>query len=319
MTMTINFMKIIENYKVKIINFSNNNKSEINNIVNKIYVINLQENEARRNYVLVLMKKLNIDFTLIVVEKITNENYTIINKIYNISKSESGCLISHLWCLNDIIQNNHKNAIIFEDDIILHKNFKNMLIERLKTNYDLLLLGACDFNFSQYNYKNIQNNIYNPVTFDKLYGAHANYYSLEGAKKMFELKTQNISFFDNNYNEIFNYFKEKSAICYPNLVVSDISTSNLGHSYKFLSLTEKYYYEKCFKNFNFCNYNFIYLNLLKNSEINCKFFKNYEEYINNVLYYFFYDTEKVKLIKNRLELSFFTIDDIKTILYKDNQ
>jgi GR25 family glycosyltransferase involved in LPS biosynthesis len=264
------------------------------------------------------MKKLNIDFTLVVVERITNENYTIINSNSNISKCEAGCLISHLWCLNDIIKNNHENAIIFEDDIILHKNFKNMLTERLKTNYDLLLLGACDFSFSQYNYKNIQNNVYNPSTFDKLYGAHANYYSLEGAKKIFELKTQNVSFFDSNYKEIFNYFKTKSAICYPNLVVSDISTSNLNHSYNFLSLNEKHYYNKCFKNFNFHNYNFIYLNILKNSEINYNYFKNYEEYMNHVLYIFFYDTEKVKLVKNRLDLSFFTIDDVKTILYKSN-
>ena len=154
--MTIDFVKIIQNYKVKIINFSNSNKSEINNIVNKIYVINLQENDIRRNYILVLMKKLNIDFTLVIVEKITNENYTVISKKSNISKSEAGCLLSHLWCLNDIIKNNHKNAIIFEDDIILHKNFKNMLIDQLKTNYDLLLLGACDFNFSQHNYTNIK-------------------------------------------------------------------------------------------------------------------------------------------------------------------
>ena len=135
--MSIDLINIIENYKVKIINFSNTNKSEINSIVNKIYVINLEENEERRNYILILMKKLNIDFTLVVVKKITNENYTIITKKCNISKSEAGCLISHLWCLNDIIKNNYKNAIIFEDDIILHKNFKNMLIERIKTNYDL--------------------------------------------------------------------------------------------------------------------------------------------------------------------------------------
>jgi GR25 family glycosyltransferase involved in LPS biosynthesis len=315
--MTTDINKIIENYKVKIINIDNNsNKSEINNIVNKIYVINLLENEIRRNYILVLMKKLNINFTLVVVERISLDNYNIINKESNISKPEAGCLISHLWCLNNIIKNNYSNAIIFEDDIILHKNFKNMLIEQLKTKYDLLLLGACDFNFSQFNYKNIKNNIYNPTNFDKLYGAHANYYSLEGAKKMFELKSQNISFFDNNYNIIFNYFKNNSAVCYPNLVISDISTSDLGHSYKFLSLTEKYYYDKCFKNMNFKNYNFIYLNILKNSVINYNLFTTYEEYINSVLYYFFYDTEKVKIIKNRLELVFFTIDDIKLILYK---
>ena len=311
--------KILNNYKVKIINFVNT-KLETNTVINnnleKIYVINLLENEIRRNYIMVLMKKLNINFTLVIVEKISTEVYTIINKISNISKSEAGCLISHLWCLNDIIINNYQNAVVFEDDIILHKNFKNMLSETLKTKYDLLLLGACDFNFSQNNYKNIKNNIYNPTVFDKLYGAHANYYSLEGAKKMFELKSTNISFFDNNYDQIFNFFKTTSAICYPNLVVSDITTSDLNHSYKLLSLTEKYYYEKCFKNFNFKNYNFIYINILKNNEVNYNIFKNYEEYISKVLYHYFYNNEKVEIIKNRLDLSFFKIDDIKIILFK---
>jgi len=311
--------QILNNYKVKIINFVNTNlesNTEINNNLEKIYVINLLENEIRRNYIMVLMKKLNINFTLVIVEKIPTEVYSIINKISNISKSEAGCLISHLWCLNDIIKKNYQNAVVFEDDIILHKNFKNMLLETLKTKYNLLLLGACDFNFAQNNYKNVKNNIYNPTVFDKLYGAHANYYSLEGAKKMFELKSTNISFFDNNYDQIFNFFKTTSGICYPNLVVSDITTSDLNHSYKLLSLTEKYYYEKCFKNFKFKNYNFIYLNILKNSEINYNIFKNYEEYISKVLYHYFYNNEKVEIIKNRLDLSFFKIDDIKIILFK---
>ena len=313
--------QILNNYKVKVINFVNNKlepntTSEINNSLQKIYVINLLENEIRRNYIMVLMKKQNINFTLVIVEKIPIEVYNIIHKISNISKPEAGCLISHLWCLNDIIKHNYQNAVIFEDDIILHKNFKNMLLEKLKTKYDLLLLGACDFNFSQHNYKNIKNNVYNPTVFDKLYGAHANYYSLEGAKKMFEFKSTNISFFDNNYDQIFNYFKTTSAVCYPNLVVSDITTSDLNHSYKLLSLTEKYYYEKCFKGFKFKNYNFIYLNTLKNSEINYNIFKNYEEYINKVLYHYFYNSEKVEIIKNRLDLIFFKIDDIKLILLK---
>ena len=117
--------QILNNYKVKIINFVNT-KLETNTVINnnleKIYVINLLENEIRRNYIMVLMKKLNINFTLVIVEKISTEVYTIINKISNISKSEAGCLISHLWCLNDIIINNYQNAVVFEDDIILHKN-----------------------------------------------------------------------------------------------------------------------------------------------------------------------------------------------------
>ena len=71
-----------------------------------------------------------------------------------------------------------------------------------------------------------------------------------------------------------------------------------------------------FKNLNFKNYNFIYLNILKNSEINYNCFKNYEEYISKVLYHYYYNNEKVELIKNRLDLDFFKIDDIKIILFK---
>ena len=36
---------------------------------------------------------------------------------------EVGCYLSHMWCLQDIVKNNYNNAIIFEDDIIVHKNF----------------------------------------------------------------------------------------------------------------------------------------------------------------------------------------------------
>ena len=42
------------------------------------------------------------------------------------SIGEVGCYLSHMWCLNDIIKNNIKNAIIFEDDIVVRKNFENL-------------------------------------------------------------------------------------------------------------------------------------------------------------------------------------------------
>jgi hypothetical protein len=144
-----------------------------------------------------------------------------------------------------------------------------------------------------------------------LYGAHANYYSLEGAKKIFDLKTNHFSFFDNDYLSIFRHFSKTSYICYPNLVVTDLSTSNLNHSYYLLTNMENNYYMNCFDYFCFQDYNFIYLDIIdKYKDIEIDKEDNYESYMNKLLdCYFFTDIEREE-IRNRLVKNFFTIKDI---------
>ena len=156
----------IKNYKVKIINITNKNTEtneeaneetvkKINKKIKKIYVINLLEDEIKRNYMIVLMQKYNINFSLVIVERVSTELYKslIDDSKSSISKGELGCCLSHLWCLSQIILNNYENAIIFEDDIILHKDFENEFIgiyNNCTTNnnkLDFMLLGAHDYNF----------------------------------------------------------------------------------------------------------------------------------------------------------------------------
>ena len=317
----------IKNYNVKVINITNDNDNDntkstqnINDKIKKIFVINLVSDNIKRNYILALMKKLNINFTLVVVEKISKEFYkNMCDKSDNIfiSKDELGCCLSHLWCLYQIIKNNYENAIIFEDDIILHKNFINEFLNIYENNtLDFLLLGAHDFNFSKTNHKNVKSKLYRPhENSSNLYGAHANYYSLKGAKAMFKLRTTEISFFDKEYMIMFKHFNNSSYICYPNLVVSNITTSTLNHSREILSELEDEYYRKCFIKFDFNSYNFIYTNLLnknlfKIDETN----NNYESYIHNCLYHKFYNLNKINAVKKRLVMSFFTLQDIKMIL-----
>jgi GR25 family glycosyltransferase involved in LPS biosynthesis len=229
-----------------------------------------------------------------------------------------GCLLSHLWCLTNIINNKFKNAIIFEDDVIFHKNFLNMFSSIYSENLDLLLLGACDFNFESVHQYLVKNNKY---TIDenskKVYGSHANYYSLKGAKKMLNLHLNNpiISFFDKLYPQLFEYFNkfQSSFICYPNLVISDISTSNLNHNYSYFSISETNYYKKCFVNINFKDYHYFNLCLLeKKYEINPN--ETIESYINRILYSLFYNQEKIDIIKNRLSFNFFSCEDLKYIM-----
>lgn len=315
----INKLKyILDNYKVNKYNIINSKKETfINTNIKKIYVINLRNNVIRRNYIYVLMKKLCINYTFIIVDKIDDKLNKDLNYNDIITKSELGCLLSHLWCLNDIIINNYENAIIFEDDIIFHKNFMTLFENILFSKYNFLLLGACDFSFSSINHLNVHNNLYeiNKLA-THVYGAHANYYSLEGAKKIFDLHTQpkQITFFDNVYQEMFTYFQKSAFICYPNLVVADISNSNLNHVYPFFSIAEKNYYNKCFINFNFNDYYFIYLCFLDKKYLMLEK-DTYKSYMNRILYYYFHNKENVDNIIKRLDLTFFNETDLKTIIF----
>ena len=339
-TLNLDFEKLLSKYSVKLINVeckedrnamivSNQVLSQgpsplqpnhfVNQHVKRVYIINLRSNVHRRNYVTLLMRKYNIRCTLVVVDEITDTMFSALNRNNVLSKGEAGCLVSHLWCLKQIIDQKIENAIIFEDDVILHKNFLGKFEEIVNIRkYDLLMLGACDFSFSKIHKAYVTNGVYQMDRRAKrVYGAHAIYYSLAGAAKMFETKTRNgsITFFDNNYYEMFSFFPSSAYICYPNLVVADLSTSNLNHHFPFLSGAEENYYSQCFCDFSFQDYNFIYLDLLiKSPSISFEVSENYSSCIRKLLYYYFYNTEKALAIKSRMVMNFFTVADLKEIL-----
>jgi GR25 family glycosyltransferase involved in LPS biosynthesis len=311
--------KILFNYNVKLININYHKNTIINEKIQRIFVINLLEDRIKRNYIITVMKKLNINFTLVLVNKVRDNDYNILCPQKNISKEELGCCLSHLFCLQTIIKQNIKNSIIFEDDIIFHKNFLKEFLKIDLENCDFLLLGAHDYSFASVNHQLIKkNNLYHP---DKnstcLYGAHANYYSLNAAKCMFEIRSSLISFFDKEYMLLFNHFPNSSFICYPNLIVTDISNSKLNHAKKYFSLEEKQYYNHCFIHFSFQNYHFIYLEIFmiyfqKKNEI--KKITNYSELVNDCLSKnHSLSKEFIPLLKERFSMNSFTVSDIEQI------
>jgi glycosyl transferase family 25 len=360
----LNIEALLDKYKPSVYEVINTKRANfINTRIKKIFVINLADNVIRRNYILVLMKKYNINFSLVVVNRINDKIHSLVGNT-KISKDELGCTLSHMWCLREIIKNNFENAIIFEDDIIFHKNFKElfMTIFRSDITYDFLLLGACDFSFQslnkdvlytektqshvnthrvkllienddignettqtdlsnqtesdtsnapRVNYKNMYRPHENSV---KLYGAHANYYSLEGARNMYDNKTMCISFFDKDYMMMFDKFENSAFICYPNLVITDISYSNLHHSYPFFSKSEELYYINCFDNFKFTDYNFIYLDIIfQHKGVKIRDDDTYESYMSRLIKYQFSSVKERETIKNRIVLNFFTITDLEKI------
>jgi GR25 family glycosyltransferase involved in LPS biosynthesis len=321
--------KILDNYKVYLTCYKRDEerKSILNEHTENIYVINLKNDVIRRNYINLLFKKLNIEYTLVVVEPISEELYSLLRGVEKqLSKSEVGCSLSHLWCLKHIIKNKYRDgAIIFEDDIVVHKNFESMFGQLFKEKqFDFLSMGACDFDFFTINYKNVTNGLYQPCsnTSKRCYGAHANYYSLNGAKYIFKLKSLFFSFFDNNFSKIFKHFNTSAFITYPNLFVTELSTSNINHNYHFYSSNEDYFYSNCFIDFKFQDYRFLYLCIIQKLVSYYERNKTTFEINNKNIYQLLYNTlddipieqeEKFSLIK-RIDFYFFTSKDIQTIM-----
>jgi GR25 family glycosyltransferase involved in LPS biosynthesis len=315
--MNIELLDCVKDYKYFNIKINNNNNSKFNEIVKKIYVINLYEDIIKRNYIYILFKKYNINYNLIIVDRIDSSVYNKLCKEKHISQSELGCCISHMWCLSDILKNNYENAIIFEDDVVLSKYFLRDFLNIYENNkkIDFLMLGAHDYNFSKINYNKVNNHLYRPTNCKNLYGAHANFYSKDGAKRMFYIRATYLSFFDNEYNLLFDSLPN-SYICYPNLAISNTSASSINHKKDILSDSEIGYYALCFKNINLSDYNLIYYNLLDLSLL--KENDTTEKFIYRCLLNIFKNPKKAELIKKRFTLDLFTINELKQIITNYN-
>lgn len=308
-------INLLNNYDVnrrKIIN-DKDNTNFINKFVNNIYIINLETDFIKRNYINILMEKYHINYELIIVKR-PNENVANIIKKYNnnLSNGEIGCYLSHMYCYYDVIQKNaldasYENIIIFEDDIMMHKDF-NKLFEQIIKNkkIDFLMLGASDYSFSDTNYRHIDKKMYIYSIKNKtkyIYGSHGIMYSIETINVVFNERLTNITYVDDNLYMFFEAFKNTSFICYPNLVIPDFSLSNLGHNIYKCKYLYKIYKKKCFlENFDFKIYNFVCLALIRgpillNSKVNYKetmhriykFKKTEFKMEDNILEYLDYD------------------------------
>jgi|LakMenEpi03Aug12_release.lakeMendotaPanAssembly.Ray.scaffolds.fasta_scaffold255353_3 glycosyl transferase family 25 len=66
-----------------------------------------------------------------------------------------GCYLSHVAIWDDVLKNNYRRVLVFEDDIEFVKNFEDMMKERISyipTDYDMLFLDVADcFDYTNVN------------------------------------------------------------------------------------------------------------------------------------------------------------------------
>lgn len=241
----------------------NNNNPISAHILNKypIYIINLKSDIIRRNYIKHLFERNRINYKLILVNKFTYKKNT---PKCNIDTPRLGCILSHLWCINNAITNNFQHFIIFEDDIIFHKNFSNIFSNIINDinfkNIDLLMLGALDCHYKT-NISTLKNNVYYPK--QNILGAHSNLYSLNFAKDFlnYKLNSSKILEFDIEYYHFFSKFT--IAVCEPNIVICELSSTNLNHKLSPFSESGFKRYISLFPaTFSYNNYEYITINFI---------------------------------------------------------
>lgn len=111
----------------------------------KIFVIHYKKLSDRKQHILKQFEKYNIkDYEFIDIDRDELQGYdlTIFENLHN---SYIAIQLSHIYAYKQI-RDNHDQAIILEDDVILQDNFMNIFnhyLTQLPYDYDMLFFGSC--------------------------------------------------------------------------------------------------------------------------------------------------------------------------------
>jgi len=216
----IKIKKITNTYKII---FENN----INNYFDKIYCVNLDRRKDKWDIANKKFNNLNIIVNRFSAYDGNLLDENLIKKYKNINKYEIGCMLSHYDIIKDAKLNNYKKILILEDDVLFvenfHKNFST-IISKLPENYKMLYLGATQHNWDKIEYIN---NFYYANNTD---GAFA--YVLKSEIYDDILKTTEIDNKPIDYKlwDIQKKYYKDCYVCFPNLIISDVSDSNIRQS-----------------------------------------------------------------------------------------
>ena len=232
--------------------------SEINYIFDKIYILNLERRNIKRERMIKIMKKYNIKYEIVYGEDnkdfINQNEYKTDVFNNNINIGEYCCSKSMIKILNDAKKNKFKKILIFEDDILLSKDFEKNIIEILqnkdikKNRWKLLFLGSSDKieNIDKKVNKNNTNCQIYKVN-NKISGAFAIGISMDIADQIIIEAKKYISPFD--LNPLRKIITNYDCYCiYPNLVIADVTESDIRDNNK-----NSNWEKRC--NWDYSNYN----------------------------------------------------------------
>uniref|UniRef100_A0A6C0D8Z2 Glycosyl transferase family 25 domain-containing protein n=1 Tax=viral metagenome TaxID=1070528 RepID=A0A6C0D8Z2_9ZZZZ len=178
--------------------------SYLNNIVDKVYVINLDKDKERLESITNQLTEQNIvfeRFSAIDGSKIQNNSQFTEFCNNFCTNGTKGCALSHRSLHESIINNNYESICIFEDDVIFNKDFNDhlqLLFGSIPSDYDIVYLGNHFYCGDTSTYNQFTTKLFNVKTSEYSTGVlkvagcggfHGYIISKQGAQKILNSKT----------------------------------------------------------------------------------------------------------------------------------
>lgn len=222
--------------------FDTNCRNPLNTLVDKIYVINLDERQDRLIKILQDFNKYNItNFKRIGGVNGYKPEYINIWKQLFIKSNKKinspgvlGYLLSMKKVLLDAISNKYNKILIFDDDIIFHKNIIDILRNTIFPNYYLLYLGCSQL--KNWNKVTIKDGFYKPKSTND--GSFAIMIDNIIFNELINLINTSLLPFDTGpLRHIQNKYPDYCWVMYPNIIIADVRNSDIrnegGKKYMF--------------------------------------------------------------------------------------
>lgn len=142
-----------------------------------------------------------------------------------------GYIYTYLSILNDAKKNRYEKILIIEDDIILCKDFETKFeefISNVDEDWKILQLGASQYGWNSFNEDDaVKLGHYYPKQLDTC-GSFAIAISQDVIDELIEVESSFEAPFDNlPLGEIYEKYLGKCYVCYPNIVMPDVTDSNI--------------------------------------------------------------------------------------------
>lgn len=143
-----------------------------------------------------------------------------------------GYAMSYIEILNESIKQNYDRIIIFDDDILLHKNFNEEFTKRmqfLKNSWSLIMLGAMQHNWDP-SYINWENEYLYHCNGSSIASHAVGLHRKVFLPVLFYSQKLDLPIDEGAIYHIQHVYAKKSYIFYPNLAIQDIADSDINSS-----------------------------------------------------------------------------------------
>lgn len=202
----------------------------VNQMFDKVYVINLEKHKQKRERVEKYLKSNEIDFIFHngvdgtknrtaqeIFEKNKNDNL--------ISVGQIGYYMSMQGIFEDAKQNNYNKILVFDDDIVISNNFRTDFIKFAKKvpAWDIVRFGCSQHNQKNIDYVKAYGDTYYKST-EGTFGTFAIGYTKEAYTNILEVIKQEITKpFDTKLIGMF----DKDYVMFPNGIIADLRASSI--------------------------------------------------------------------------------------------